>query len=399
MVLTQHYAPEENAPALRWSWLAEAFAERGLEVDVITATWAEDLRGVEKHSSVEVHRLRSLVHGKRIIRRLLNEALFDVKAIWVAIREKRPDVVVVSAPPLGSVPLAGLLRVILRRPLVLEMRDTWPELFDQWREWSDAGEGPRSYGRAEAAVSAVLRLLRRHLMWVQRNADLIVTTTDDYASEMRTRVGAPVLCVRNAFPIAGRANGSPRSNELRVLYLGNVGRSQHLATAVRAAAQVRDRGGEVVLRIVGDGAHLSHVKVLARKLDAPVEFVPKTERSQVAEHYEWADTVLVMLRDWPSMSHTVPSKLYEAIQTGRHVSASLAGEAARIVDATGAGDVVRPKDPGALADLWLELSGDRKRLSGAVSDVEWLKLHVDRAALASSYVEALERVARGSARS
>ncbi|GAB3296424.1 glycosyltransferase family 4 protein [Epidermidibacterium keratini] len=396
LVLTQHYAPEENAPALRWSWLAEAFGAHGLHVDVITATWADELRGVQTDARVTVHRVRSLVHGKRIVRRLLNETIFDLKAMWVAVRLARPDVVVVSVPPLGSVPLAGALRLVLRRPLVLEMRDTWPELLEQWKEWSDGGEGRRAYGYGEVVVGAVLRVLRRYLLRIQRRAALVVTTTDDYAAAISARVDGEVLCVRNAFPSAARSNGSPRGDRLRVLYLGNVGRSQHLATAVRAAARVHERGGLMVLRIVGDGAHLSHVKALARRLEAPVEFVARTQRAHVADHYEWADTVLVLLRDWPSMRQTVPSKLYEAIQTGRHVSASLAGEAARIVSESAAGDVVPPKDSDALADLWMSLIAEPSRLRGS-SDLQWLRKNVDQGRLATEYVRALHRVVREAA--
>lgn len=52
----------------------------------------------------------------------------------------------------------------------------------------------------------------------------------------------------------------------------------------------------------------------------------------------------VQLRDWEPFAWTVPSKLYEALATGKHVTAILAGEAADIVRSTGAGDVVAPGD-------------------------------------------------------
>lgn len=45
-------------------------------------------------------------------------------------------------------------------------------------------------------------------------------------------------------------------------------------------------------------------------------------RHEVLEQYRWADTVLIMLRDWATMRETVPSKPYEALLTGCHISAA-----------------------------------------------------------------------------
>ena len=52
-----------------------------------------------------------------------------------------------------------------------------------------------------------------------------------------------------------------------------------------------------------------------------------------AAQYAWADTLVVALRpDWPSFRHTVPSKTYEVLAVGRHVTGMVTGEAARTLD-------------------------------------------------------------------
>jgi glycosyltransferase involved in cell wall biosynthesis len=91
---------------------------------------------------------------------------------------------------------------------------------------------------------------------------------------------------------------------------------------------------------------------------------------------------------------TVPSKLYEAMVAGRHVSASLFGEAAYVVREADAGDVVPPEDPGALADLWEALAADRTRLDVGGSGRAWVTEHANFDNLAVHYLGLIREVVR-----
>lgn len=394
LVLTQHFEPEENAPAFRWSWLVDAFADRGVTVDVVTAAWAKDAadsRGV--HGRVTVHRVRNVLKGAGLARRLVNEFAVAAKSLAEVLRLPRPDVVIVTAPPVGAMLWAGPLATVLRRPLVLEVRDAWPEILKEWRTWSDYGSGPRPHWLRDALVRSTTAVLHPMLSHARGRADMVVTTTQSYAEHLRASGLDNVLCIRNGARTQPPAHRRDFDGVLRVLYMGNVGRAQLLATAIRAAAHVRASGGDMVLRIVGHGAHLTAVRNLASRLQAPVEFHAPISRSEVRSQYDWADSVLVMLRAWEPMRWTVPSKLYEVIRARKHVSASVFGEAAELVAASGAGDVVPPEDATALATLWMGLADDPERLrpTGDVAEVEAIS---ETETLAATYVEALKALAR-----
>ena len=176
-----------------------------------------------------------------------------------------------------------------------------------------------------------------------------------------------------------------------MLYLGTVGRAQGIGCAVRAAHIARQRGTQIVLRIVGDGAQYDQVATLAHRLAAPVEMRPTVPWDQVGRHYAWADTVLVSLQDWPALSLTVPSKLYEIMAMGLHVSASVEGEARRIVEDAGCGDVTAPQDPEALAALWISLAADRSRLR-VTGGQRWLEDNADAEEMAERYESLLKQV-------
>jgi glycosyltransferase involved in cell wall biosynthesis len=68
-----------------------------------------------------------------------------------------------------------------------------------------------------------------------------------------------------------------------------------------------------------------------------------------------ADALLVTLSAHPTFRQFVPSKLVDFMAVGRPVILSAAGESAELVAAAGAGLVVPPEDPDALAGAvrWL----------------------------------------------
>jgi inactivated superfamily I helicase len=95
----------------------------------------------------------------------------------------------------------------------------------------------------------------------------------------------------------------------------------------------------------------------------------------------------VSLRDdWKSFETTVPSKTYEVLAVGRHVTAMVRGEAARVIADADAGDIVA-SDPEALAALWRELAADRGRLVRNGDSRQWVKTHAEYGLLAGRYVD------------
>jgi len=211
---------------------------------------------------------------------------------------------------------------------------------------------------------------------------------------------APVV-IRNGTDLERYARIPPRRDdhrELRALYMGNLGRSQGLDHVVRVAARLRDAGVDVRVRLVGHGAERARLEALNRRLGSPVDIRGQVPAGEVAEHYAWADTTIVSLRPWAPFEWTVPSKLYELLASGRHVTGILGGEAAEILAECGAGHVVPPGDEDDLAALWALLAAspaelDRGERGGGR---EWVERHADYDALAERYLALLAETAAAS---
>jgi len=403
VLVTHHYLPEVGAPQRRWRHLVERFVAAGARVTVLAppphypSGTADDLGPDERPHATgagpageTIHRVRFRAHGTGLVGRTCNQLVAAVHTVLVGTRRlrgpDRPDVVIATAPGIPSIAAGLVLSWTTRSPLVVEMRDAWPDLIAPSGIWG---------GRRRGWRAMVTRVVHRLVTSGQRRAAAVVTTTAGFAVVLRDRGMRRVEVVRNgATPeVALRPPPPPRA-ALHVLYLGTTGRSQGLLTGVRAAALLAGRGVAVRLRVVGSGHEDAALRAEAHALDAPVQFVGRVPRSDVGSHYDWADTVLVPLRAWDPFEWTVPSKLYEAMAAGRHVSASLSGEAAYVVRQARAGDVVPPEDPGALADLWQGLARDRSRLDVGADGRRWVDRHANFDHLAAHYLDLLHEVAR-----
>jgi colanic acid biosynthesis glycosyl transferase WcaI len=407
LLLTHHYAPEVGPPQLRWGSLVRDFRAEGHEVHVIAPPphypFGQLLPGQDagqvgtvqtgEHGET-VHRVAWRPSGGRAVSSLLDQLLSAGHGTVTAWRRRRmiaPDVVVATVPALPTMAAGWLTSKLLHVPFVLEMRDAWPDLASDAR---NPGRSVKQLIRWYAVAGA-----SRGATFLQRRADLVVTTTEGFADVLRRRGIRHVATVRNAFhevPGVLVHEGVPArertvDDPLHIVYVGTVGRAQGLETAARALAKVRAAGVDARLRVVGTGTRLGLLRSAVSDLQVPVEVVGPQPREAIHAHYRWADTLLVSLRDWRGLLWAVPSKLYEALALGLHVSGVAAGETRQIVEETGAGFAVDPGDEDALAQQWIELarSGprpDRERMRA------WVAEHASERGTSAAYLRLLDRL-------
>lgn len=422
LLLTHYYAPEYGAPQRRWSALVGRFVRAGHQVTVAAPVphYPAGRPRPEQAAAHPVGAVERGVHGETILRVAwlphrsdiltrtvdhLAAALDTARRVSVrfAWREHRPDVVISTAPAIPSLMLGAALARLWGVPHVAEMRDAWPDLVTH--------VGAKAAVPSEIAHAAAPSLPRRALglaigmakkrvhglvtAW-QRDAAAVVTTTSRFAEVLRDRGVREVQVVRNGVDlgVVELASDPPAGGheELRCLYLGNMGRSQGLGTVVQAAARLSAEGVPLEVRLIGHGVEGEDLAALAAELDAPVTVHGRIPHSSVAAHYDWADTVIVSLKDWEPFSWTIPSKLYELLAVGKHVTALLAGEAAAVVREADAGDVLPPEDVEALMGLWRDLAVDRSRCRVSRSGRDWVASHADDELLAHRYLRILETI-------
>ncbi|WP_029088944.1 glycosyltransferase family 4 protein [Brevibacterium album] len=404
LLLTHYYEPEIGAPQRRWRSLVDGFTARGHEVAVIAPVshyphrrasdlggprqlpweWSAGVRG-EQVMRVPYAPLSGSMPGQ-----MADQTLSSAAAAFAALRLRRarPDVIVSTTPGLPMPFAAAGIARMLGAPHVAEVRDAWPDLVADYRlvDSVTAGRLPR-----RLAEDAERRWIPGLFHSALRRADALVTTAESFSAQLRARGMRRVETIRNTAETAGpapvvrvRAAGEP----LRLLYVGTVGRSQGLETAIRAVSRVSG----VLLRVVGAGAQWTELRALAGQLTDRIGFRPQTTGPALEEHWDWADSGLVSLADVPSFERTVPSKLVNLMARGLHVTGVCAGEAAEIIRGAHGGHVSAPGDEDGLAGLLVRLRDDPRSTAVDGRPRQWLREHASPQRAVEDYLTLLEEV-------
>jgi colanic acid biosynthesis glycosyl transferase WcaI len=404
--LVQQFPPEVGAGPARVSELAVRWIAAGANVTVVTGMpnrpegrihpgYRRRLFMEEDWNGVRV--LRSWLYASPdhgFTRTIANHVTFMATAMVHAVaRLRAADVLIASSPPFFP-HVAGLAAAVARHvPLVLEIRDLWPDyLVDMGVLQAGA---PAS--RALFALEAFLIRRARHTVVVTesfRRRVLGKGAPEDQVSVIPNGVDLErYFAAAEPPPIPGMEREVGRRT---VGYLGNMGAGQELAAVVRAAALLEARDPSVRFVLAGDGPQRRRVEALTAELGVRnVVLHGPIPKDRTRAFYNACDVCLVPLADVPVFQETVPSKLFEVMACERPVLASVRGEAARIVEESGAGIVAAPGDPASIADgVARLLAAD----PGSLRDMgrrgrAYVADYYGRDRLAELYLEILGRVA------
>ena len=373
--VSQWYAPELGDGGIPRQ-IAVAMRGLGHQVDVLTGfpnypsgTIFPGYRlrpyQLDEIGAISVHRAPLYFsHDDHAIRRAANYLSFAAGAAAVGLaRVPRADVSLVYSSPITAALPAVMLRSVRRTPYVLMIQDMWPQTV--------TASGMMTQARAERVEPALHRLCDA----IYRRAAAIAVTSPGMIDLLTARGvdRARIRFVPNwadeqvyrptaADPSLKAALGLRRA--FIVMYAGNLGEAQHLETVLDAAALLRDRE-DVGFAIVGGGVAEETLRQRATAASLPnVVFVPPQPVERMSEVLAVGDVQLVCLKDAALFRNTMPSKVQSLLAAGRPILGSVSGDAARVIEESGAGYVVPPASPAALAGAVLQL-----RSAGAPSRV------------------------------
>lgn len=409
LLLSQHWYPENGVPQRRWAWLTKILVESGHQVYVLTppAHYKRTLSGwdwirfggfapaeeFERGQFGElILRTGFFPAGSSITARALNQGLAAMSMLSTAagigskqLQRVDMDLVIGTVPALPTAVVTGLVASFKRVPYVIDLRDAWPDLLRESHRWNkNTGKTTwRERLLSKGPLQLVALITEQAINFSLSRAAGVVTTSKELELHLRKRFGISendesFLTIRNVFPLKSAAKPrSPRrdvaNKELHVLYAGTLGRAQGLENALLAAAIARSWGYNIKLRFVGNGATTESLLEKAKELEIDFQLMDRVPAASLDGYYEWADTALAHLTGWEPLTRTIPSKTFELMQLGIHITAVVSGETAQLVRDLEAGDVVHPENPEALAKLWIELIENRERLEIGDRGRRWVE--------------------------
>jgi colanic acid biosynthesis glycosyl transferase WcaI len=398
LYVSHYFPPEMGAPAGRVAGLSREWARTGHEVHVLTGfphhptgkihpDYRRAFRRGYLHERVDgydVHRTWIFPAANRgKIRRSLNYASFMASAALVgSLRMPRPDVVVATSPQLLCAVAGHLLAKRFGAPLVMEVRDLWPE--------SLVAVG------ASRHSAPLVTLLERLACEMYRRASHVVTITEAQRAAIVAE-GVPaerVSVIPNGVDaVFFEETPARRTNGRFVLtYIGTLGMAHKLETLLEAASLLRADTG-VEFRIVGEGARRDALEARAKELQlSNVKFAGERPRGEVPRWIAESDACAVLLRRTEVFLTVVPSKMLEIMAAGRPIILGVEGEALALLERARAGIGVAPESAEQLAAAICTLR-DNAALAAQLgaNGRAFVRQGFRRETLAARYLELLER--------
>ncbi|MBC6431847.1 colanic acid biosynthesis glycosyltransferase WcaI [Nostoc sp. HG1] len=359
LIYSYNYHPEPIGIAPLMTELAEGLVKRGHQVRVITGMpnypqreIYDEYRGkwylTEQINGVTIQRSYLRIKSKpNLIDRLLLELSFVFTSLPQGFKGARPDVIILTVPPLfGTLPVT-ILGWLYNCPVVLNVQDILPDaavriglLKNKW----------------------MIRTLAALEKFAYRSAHTISVIADGFRENLVNK-GVPVnkiVCIPNwvnvnfICPLPKQNNSWISSHQIDgkfvVLYSGNIALTQGLETVIEAAVCLRHIR-EIVFVIVGESIALQRLQKYCLLNGADnVLLLPLQPREKLPEMLAASDVGLIVQKR-NVISFNMPSKIPLLLASGRPIVGSVpaTGTAAKAIKLSGGGIIVEPESPDAMA--------------------------------------------------
>jgi glycosyltransferase involved in cell wall biosynthesis len=404
LLIHQAFVSPNDAGGTRHYELAKRLVDSGQQFSIVasdlnylsgkkTVTDKSDRR--QSFDGVEVLRAwtYSALH-RSFAWRVVSFLSFMVSSVWTALKVKHVDLVIGTSPPIFQAVSAWVVSVLKWKPLLLEIRDLWPEF---------------------AVDMGVLRnpvliwLARRLERFLYSRARHILVNSPAYRDYL-INLGIPEAKVSfiangvdpNMFGTATAAKPTSAAGIRReyglerkfiVTYAGAMGMANNLEIVLEAATKLDDVP-DVHFLMVGDGKDRPKLETLAAELGVQnVTFTGSRPKSQMGDILNESDVCLAVLRDIPMFRTTYPNKVFDYMAAAKPVVLAIDGVIRQVIEAANGGVFVPPGNAQAMADAVRKLFANRDTgRSMGQSAREYVIRHFDRNQQAQRFGELVRRV-------
>lgn len=300
------------------------------------------------------------------IDRLLNHRGVAEKLRKFSETERRPDVILCSLPTLELCVEAVRYGKRNHVPVVVDVRDLWPDLFLELAPAWARGVAKRVLGpmfgmvrEACAGAAAIVGVTIDYVAWGLRYAERAATVWDRDFPMGYHRIELPNDEYEDAL---GRwyALGVTK-DEFVICFFGTIGRHFDLDTVIGAARILQGTGRRFRFVLCGNGDRLAQYRRKAE--DCPdVLFPGWVNRADIGVLMSLSKAGLAPYINKPNFIMNLPNKPIEYLSAGLPVVSSLSGLLAKLISDHKCGVTYEEGKPDGLAKALLRLHDDREAL-------------------------------------
>jgi glycosyltransferase involved in cell wall biosynthesis len=349
--------------------------------------------GRDDETDVEIIRVPALsVHHRGFGWRVIAFLWFALASAVAALRVREVDLVMGTTPPIFQAASAWWVAALRRKPLLLEVRDLWPDF-------------AIDMGVLRNPVEIALA------RWVERflyaRAAIVLVNSPAYRDAIH-RKGVPLSKLRfipngvdvSMFDPDGTGVSIRRQFGLQdaflVVYAGAHGMANDLGIILQAAErlQVHD---EIHVLFVGDGKERMNLETQAQGRGLRnVTFAGAMPKAAMPEVLAAADVCVATLMNIPMFATTYPNKVFDYMAAGRPTVLAIDGVIRAVVEEAGGGIFVPPGDSDAMTEAIESLYHDRARARAmGLAGRQYVESHFDRARQARDFAAIIDELGGG----
>lgn len=364
LIVTQYFWPEN----MRINDLVRDLSEKGHQVTVLTGLpnypegkIYEEYKSApldySKFHGAKIIRVPLVPRGKKSITLILNYLTFFLLASvigpWKLRALKFDSIFVYAVSPIMAAIPALIIGRIKKTPVFIWILDLWPETL-------------RAVGVLRHPK--LLALVGRMVSCIYNRADYLLIQSNGFYENVKrycTKYISPERIIYFPSWAEDDFNSSDEINTVlldkntsvfTVLFAGNIGEAQDFPAIIEAAQKLVDM---VPVRwvIVGDGrmSDWLAIKIKELKLDN-VLLLGRHPLNEMPGLFSCADALLVSLKTNDVFEKTIPGKVQAYLASGKPIIGMIDGEAARVINDSGAGLSCASGDATALSEIVFKLA-------------------------------------------
>jgi glycosyltransferase involved in cell wall biosynthesis len=401
LLIHQSFVSPHDAGGTRHFEFARMAKSCGHEVTIV----ASDLSYLtgKRHAGVKGLVTESEIDGVRVLRawtlpalhrsfvwRVVSFVSFMITSAWAGLRSGRVDIVMGTSPPIFQAVSAWVVASLKRRPLLLEIRDLWPDF---------AVEMGVLKNPFLIRLSRMLELFlyrRSHHLLINSPAYRKIITDKGVSIEKISIIANGVdpemfdpanegKAVRSEFGL---------QDKIIVLYAGALGMANDISTILKAA-EITKNDRRLHWVFAGDGKERSRLQQesVSRGLEACTLFTGARPKSDMKHLMGAADICVATLQNIKLFRTTYPNKVFDYMAAGRPTVLGIDGVIREVIEAAQGGIFVPPGDPNALAAAVLRLiASPGTRLAQGAAARQFVIRHFNRHEQARDFVRLMERI-------
>ncbi len=394
LLIHQAFATPDEPGGTRHFEFCRHLAKKGHQVTVVASNLSYLSGQKAQHSKSLIS--EEIREGVRILRvytlaaihisfawRVISFIGFMVLSVFASLRVSRVDLVMGTSPPIFQGVSAVGASIWHRCPLLLEIRDLWPEF---------------AIDMGVLKNRMVIRISRWLEGWLYRASDKILINSPAYEDYLVKRgiSNQKVSLIPNGVDTSAFRPGR-KDHQIReefnldkkfvVTYAGALGLANDLCTVLTAANHLRGRN-DIQLMFVGDGKERKNLEVMAERLQlGNVIFAGTRPKSEMPGILAASNACLAILQNIPMFRTTYPNKVFDYMAAGRPTILAIDGVIRKVLEESKGGIFVPPGNDKKLAEAIAYLADHPEAASSmGVAARKYVVAHFDRMKHAEEFV-------------